>query len=110
MGLTSADLNLRIELPDFDNWMRANKLTLKTSRTKYNIFASKYVLKEKTDLNLKLHTDPTQRLTSFEYFEVILDEHIGYVGSKASKNFRILRSYREEIHFTFIQKFSPATR
>ncbi len=60
---TSADtqveiiLNLNIELSVISEWLKANRLTLNTARTKYVIFGSKQKSRDEPDLNLSINTN-----------------------------------------------------
>ena len=84
-------LTFQIELTVVCEWLRANKLTLNASKTKYVIFGTKQKLTNKPDLNLTVGDSKIERVSSMKYLGVILDEHltfdehIAYILTKASK-------------------------
>ena len=94
-------LNFRMELTIIDHWMHANKLTVNAKKTKYTIFGSKKQLRDKPDLNLTIGPDKIDRVNSFKYLGIILDEHLSfnehvdYVVSKTSKKLGVIRKSRE---------------
>ena len=47
-------MNLNIDLSTISEWLRANKLTVNVNKTKYVVFGSRHMLKDKPDLNLKI--------------------------------------------------------
>ena len=97
-------LTLQIELTIVCEWLKANKLTLNSNKTKYVIFGTRQTLTTKPDLNLKVGNDQIDRVTSMKYLGVILDdhltfdEHITYIINKASKKLGVLRRAREYLN------------
>ena len=96
-------LNFRLELSIVDHWMRVNKLTVNAKKTKYIVFGNRNQLKDTPDLNLTIGNERLERVSSFKYLGVILDEyltfnaHVDYVVHKASGKLGILRKSREFI-------------
>ena len=94
-------LSLRIELSVVNEWLRANKLTLNASKTKYIVFGSRNKLQVKPDLNLSIGGKKIERVACMKYLGVQLDEfltfdeHINYIHQKSSKKLGVLRRSRE---------------
>ncbi len=89
-------LNFRVELSIVNEWLKANRLTLNATKTKYVIFGSKLQLKGKPDLHLMVGNAPIERVSCTKYLGVLLDEHltfddhVNYIHKKASKKLGIL--------------------
>ena len=71
-------LNLQIELTIVCEWLKANKLTLNSNKTKYVIFGSKSNLTTKPDLNIYVGAAKIERVSAMKYLGVILDEHLTF--------------------------------
>ena len=97
-------LNLQIELTVVCEWLKANKLTLNSNKTKYIIFGTKNSLTTKPDLNIHVGTAKIERVSSMKYLGVILDEHltidehITYIITKVSNKLGILRRAHEYLN------------
>ncbi len=76
--------------------LKANRLTLNATKTKYIIFGTKSQLKDKPDLQLKVGSEPIERVSMTKYLGVLLDQHltfddhISYIHKKATKKLGIL--------------------
>ena len=94
-------LNLRIELSTVYEWLRANKLTLNSDKTKYIVFGSRNKLEHKPDRNIRIGDRKIERVSSITYLGIItnehlcFDEHVNYIHHKSSKKLGILRRLRE---------------
>ena len=85
-----------------DEWLKANRLTLNTKKTKYVVFGTKHKLDYVADdLNIKIGNDKIEKVPHMKYLGVILDdhltfdEHISQVHTRSSQNLGILRRSRE---------------
>ena len=67
-------LTIRIELENVNQWMRANRLTVNVSKTKYLVLGRKNKIKQINDLTLKLNDEVTEKVHEFKYLEMIIDE------------------------------------
>ena len=95
-------LNLRVELSNVDEWLKANRLTLNTKKTKYVVFGTKTKLEHVLpDLNITIGRDKIERVSHMKYLGMVLDEgltfdeHVAQTYTKASKKLGILRRSRE---------------
>ena len=94
-------MTLRIELDSVGHWLHANRLTLNTAKTKFIIFGSRYKLSQLGEFALGILGEPIERVYSFKYLGVLLDEflsfneHIDYLLNKANKKLGILRKVRK---------------
>ena len=103
-------MTLRIKLDTLGQWLRANRLTLNTSKTKFVISGSRYKLSQTEHFNLGILGEPIERVYSFKYLGVLLDqflsfnEYIGYMLSKANKKLGVLHKVRKclvLLHFDY---------
>ncbi len=60
-------LAMRIELENVNKWLRANKLTVNVSKTKYLVMGSKNKLKQMNDISPKLNNEAIERVHEFKY-------------------------------------------
>ena len=95
-------LNLRVELSVVNEWLKANRLTLNTKKTKYVIFGTRNKLEHAAqDLNITIGGDKLEKVSSMKYLGVILDdlltfdEHISDIYTKSSQKLGILRRSRD---------------
>ena len=100
-------LNLRVELSIVDEWLKANRLTLNTKKTKYVIFGMRTSLEHvPRDLNIKIGNERIERVDYMKFLVMILDEkltfdeHINQTYTKASQKLGILRRSREYLDTT----------
>ena len=84
--------NLKIQSRIFFDWLVSNKLTLNYKKTKFMLFAHKFISKrclKKVNLNINKHN--IQQVSVFKYLGVYLDnkltwqEHVNYLKSKLAK-------------------------
>ena len=71
-------LSLRIEASNIVQWLRANKLTLNVSKTKFMVFGTKHKLENVADIPLHADGEVIERVHSFKYLGVILDETLSF--------------------------------
>ncbi len=100
-------LNLRLEISVVDEWLKANRLTLNTKKTKYVIFGTRASLEHiPEDLNIRIANEKIERVKYMKYLGMILDEkltfdeHINQTYTKASQKLGILRRLREYLDTT----------
>ena len=97
-------LMLRMELHTVSEWLRASRLTLNTKKTKYCIFASKPKVQEFRNYSLSIHGVELERVRSFKYLGMILDEalafdeHIDHLHHKVSNRMGILCCSRKYLN------------
>ena len=95
-------LNLRLEISIVDEWLKANRLTLNTKKTKYVIFGTRTSLEHvPEDLNIRIGNEKIEWVHHMKYLGMILDEsltfneHVNQTYTKASQKLGILRRSRE---------------
>lgn len=66
------------DLDALAKWMTDNKLTLNANKTKYMIFKSSHARGELNDFTLSIHNDKIQRVASFKYLGIILNENLSW--------------------------------
>ena len=82
-------------------WLRANKLTLNISKTKFIIFGSPHRLRNLPDIKLQLYGKEIERVDCMKYLGVLLDsslsfeQHIDYLSDKASQKLGAIRKVRD---------------
>ena len=79
-GTTVMDivLSLRIELATANEWLRANKLTLNVSKTKYMFMGSKALVNKVTDQQISISGEAIERIKVFKYLGLWLDESLTF--------------------------------
>ncbi len=94
-------LNLRLELAVVSEWLKANRLTLNTKKTKFVVFGSRHRLRQVPVLNLSINGEKLEQVEHMKYLGVILDnyltfdQHVEYIHGKAVKKLGIVRKARE---------------
>ena len=71
-------LPLNIELSLVSKWLRANKLTLNTSKTKYMVFGSRQWLLNLEPYTLKINGENLEMVSEFKYLGVYLNESLSF--------------------------------
>ena len=71
-------LSLRIDLSAVTEWLRANKLTLNTSKTKYMFIGSKALTSKITEQTLCMAGVQLERVPVFKYLRLWLDENLTF--------------------------------
>ena len=88
------ELKLNCELEKISTWLKVNKLSLNVSKTKYILFHPKN--KVISDLNLILDGDKLQRVTTFDFLGITVDEcltwneHIHKIQMKIAKTLGVM--------------------
>ncbi len=96
-------LLLRQELFTVEQWLLANKLTLNASKTKYMLFGTKHKLNNIPNFNLYMGGELLERVESFKYLGVKLDQHltfqdhIDWVYRKSSMKLGAIRKIRKNL-------------
>ena len=78
---TSPDLIkqvLRNDLNYVEQWLQENKLVLNQSKTKWMLFGTRQKLEHSSDTEIQLHGQNIERVKSFCYLGVTLDEHLSW--------------------------------
>ncbi len=92
---------LSTEMKLVGEWLRANKLTLNISKTKFVIFASPTKLRSLPDVSLQLYGQNIEKVEHMKYLGVILDSgltfepHIDYLVDKATRKLGAIRKVRD---------------
>ena len=100
LDLRSIANKMNNELLNIVEWLRANRLSLNVSKTKYMIFGPPRKLYEK-DINIMLSGIKVDEVSNIKFLGVILDnklqwkDHISYVSKKVSKCIGILYKARK---------------
>ena len=71
-------LSLRMDLSMVTEWLRANKLTLNTSKTKYMFIGSKPLVSKIADQNISMGGASLERVQVFKYLGLWLDENLTF--------------------------------
>ncbi len=71
-------LSLRIDLATVSEWLRANKLTLNVSKTKYMIMGSKNLVNKVNDQLVTIAGEKIDRVSVFKYLGMWLDESLTF--------------------------------
>ena len=71
-------LNMRLELDVVTEWLKANKLTLNTQKTKYVIFGSKTRTATCSALNLKINGSTLEQVPIMKYLDMMLNQHVTF--------------------------------
>ena len=92
-----------MELSIVDEWLKANRLTLNTKKTKYVVFGTRHTLEhEVPDLNITIGNERIKRVSNLKYLGMVLDdkltfdEHVNQTYTKASQKLGILHRSQEE--------------
>ena len=94
-------LTLKIELDTVYEWLKACKLTMNVKKTKYVIFGTTHKLRQLGEVDLSIGNTPIERVNSFKYLGVLLDEsltvneHIDFLLNKASRKLGVLHKVRK---------------
>ena len=94
-------LTLRIELSTISEWLKANRLTLNVSKTKFCIFGTRPRLNNLANFDLSIDNQVIERVNQVKYLGMILDEnlnfnaHIDYTIKKASSRLGAVRRARK---------------
>ncbi len=76
-------LNMRLEIDVIAEWLKANKLTLNTNRTKYVIFGTKTKTASCTPFNIKINGTTIEQVSVMKYLGMMLDQN----QNQKSRNF-----------------------
>ena len=71
-------LSLRIDLCTVTEWLRANKLTLNTTKTKYMFIGSKALVNKVAEQNICMAGAQLERVQVFKYLGLWLDENVTF--------------------------------
>ena len=77
-GLTK--LTPQNDLNSVEQWLHENKLVLNQSKTKWMLFGTRQKLEHSSDIVIQSHGQDIERVTSFCYSGVTLDEHLTWIG------------------------------
>ena len=107
-GQQNTEVEINAELEKVNTWLKLNKLSLNVQKTKFMIFHKHQ--KQIKDLNVCIDNTLIERVESFNYLGIMLNEtlswksHIEMVGKKISKLIGILYRLRtffpENVLFT----------
>ena len=93
-------LSIRDDIGSVSEWLKCNKLTLNTKKTKFMIFGSRNKLRGAYDVPIYINGDQIERVDNFKYLGVYLDEtlsfdkHISYIHNKACSKLGAIRKLR----------------
>ena len=107
--------NINLELDKISAWMRANKLSLNISKTKYMVFRySQRSLNTIPKLNLKIENTIIEKVSNFNFLGLTINEnmswknHISNVGRKISKTIGIMRKVKKFVNSNILLKIYNA--
>jgi len=75
-NIDNAQLLINEELCKFDVWLKVNNLTLNVSKTKYMLFGPPQ--KRQVNITLKIHGVEIEKLTSFNFLGIVVDQHLNW--------------------------------
>ncbi len=95
---TSPSLAINEELRKISEWLKLNKLSLNTSKTKYMLFHTPQ--RKVVDLEIKMDGILIHRVTQFNFLGIVINEkltwedHINKIANKISKSIGILNNLK----------------
>ena len=100
-NINKAMANIQADLNGLTTWCRENGIYINPQKTKYMIFSSKNILEEEGRAHLKIDGENVERVKSYSYLGVTLDEHLTFdphvkgIISKVSDKVFQLRKIRQ---------------
>ena len=99
------DLMLTIwdDIGSISEWLKCNRLTLNTKKTKFMIFGTRNKLRQVTNAPIFINGDEIEKVTNFKYLGVYLDEtlsfdkHMDYIYNKACSKLGAIRKLRVNV-------------
>ena len=91
---------LQNDLNYVEQWLQENKLVLNQSKTKWMLFGTRQKLEHSSDIEIQFHGQNIERVSSFCYLGVTLDEHLSWnehveiICNKVSKRVGLLSRIR----------------
>ena len=91
---------LQNDLNYVEQWLQENKLVLNQSKTKWMLFGTRQKLEHSSDIAIQSHGQNIERVSSFCYLGVTLDEHLSWnehvemICRKVSKRLGLLSRIR----------------
>ena len=91
---------LQNDLNNFEQWVASSRLVLNQNKTKWMLCGSRQKLEHCSDHKIQLHGKETDRVSSFCYSGVTLDEnlswneHVEFICNKVSKRLGLLSCIR----------------
>ena len=88
--------NINKELDDILEWLNTNKLSLNVKKTKFMIFHYRQRKIDNCIPNLKINSEPIERVTEFNFLGLTIDEHLDWsphiqkVSNKISRTLGIM--------------------
>ena len=88
--------NINKELGNILEWLNTNKLSLNVKKTKFMIFHYRQRKKDNLIPNLKINSEPIERVTEFNFLGLTIDEHLNWsphiqkVSNKISRTLGIM--------------------
>ena len=98
-----SQLNINKELEKISTWLQVNKLTLNVAKSKFMMFSSKKKLKKLPNLTLKLSGTIIERVDSFNFLGLLIDEtlswnpHKKHISIKISQTIGILKKLKKSL-------------
>ena len=80
---------VNLELGKVYDWLKANKLTLNISKSKFMVFTN--IRKDFHEISVKINKTPLEKCAKYKYLGIVIDEklnwkdHIEYICKKVSK-------------------------
>ena len=110
---TDCTTMINSELHSLNSWLKANKLFLNTTKTRYMIIHNR---SKPPNLNLKIENSPILRASSHKFLGIFIDEtlkfdvHVNQLCSKISRNLGLIRRIKSfvpknvvrQLHFSLI--------
>ena len=101
--------NVNNELSEIQEWLVVNKLSLNVKKTKYMIFHHPQRKIENMIPDLRLNSEPIEKVTDFNFLGLSIDEclswkaHVQKISNKMSRNIGIMRRLKHYLPLTVLR-------
>ena len=103
--------NMNKELDNILEWLNTNKLSLNVKKTKFMIFHYRQRKIDNLIPNLKIYSEPIERVTEFNFRGLTIDEHLDWsphiqkVSNKISRTLGIMNRRKRFLPTNILRRF-----